>query len=56
MVEALRKEVVSLKPEPVPLLKMNWLAVNGFVPKIPENANMSTSPEYIEYVRVGERA
>ena len=41
MADALRNQLIYLKPEPVPLLKMNWLAVNGFVPKIPENATLS---------------
>lgn len=38
--EALKKEIATLKPEPVPIVKMNWMAVNGIVPKIPENATI----------------
>jgi len=38
--QLLKKEILALKPEPAPQVSINWLVVNGSIPKIPENANI----------------
>jgi len=42
---AIINEIKALKAETAPLVSMNWLAVNGIVPKIPENANIISLKE-----------